>query len=265
MQKRGRILKDTSIGKGIISSDGVQYEFELPNVWKSDVTPATNMVVNFIVDADGAVTSIFAVSEGQLAKEQADKALDTLKGKGLEAFDGLSARVGKPVLVATSALAISWFFLNTITIQVSSSYAIGITFWNILGVANATGSLDALQRGGGDTGIYGLMAVLALAGPFLAQFWKDPRAHLGNCLPLLLLIFIGASIYMGIQDGMKSAGSLGEIFSTPGAGNFAQRMAEEMISAVMKSIHFGPGLHISIAASIYLALLGLKKYLAAKA
>lgn len=266
MNKRGRILRDTSNGVGLISSEGQQYEFNLEGVWKSDIAPVQSMVIEFELDSNNKVISVQLVSEGQLAKEQAEKALETFKGKSTAVFDGLSARVGKSVLFATAALFVSWIFLNTISIQVTESMKYGVTFWKILGIVNSSGGINALQSGGGgDTGIYGFLGCVALAGPFISQFWKDPRAHLGNCLPLILMLFVAISIYMGIQDGMKSAGNMGAMFGGAEAAKFAQNMANEMMLSVLKALHLGIGAYVSIASSAYLSMIGARKYLAAKA
>jgi len=266
MKKRGRVLRDTSNGAGLISSEGNQFEFKLEGVWKSDIAPAQTMVVEFELDNTNKVISVAAVNESQLAKEQADKALEAIKVKSAAAIDDLSARVGKPVLVATGALFVSWFFLNMISIQVTDSMKYGITFWKVLGVVNSSGGLNSLQNGGGgDAGIYGVLGCIALVGPFLSQFWKDPRAHLGNFLPLILMLFVTISIYMGIQDGMKSAGNMGAIFGGAEAGKFAQNMVNEMMRSVLKALHIGLGAYISIASSVYLSLIGARKYLAATA
>lgn len=266
MKKRGRILRDASSGLGLIGAEGQQYEFRLEGVWKSDVAPAQNMVVEFELDDANKVTSVATVNESQLAKEQADKALVAFKQKGSATFDDLSARVGKPALVATGSLFIAWFFLNTISIQVTESMKYGVTFWKILGIVNSSGGLSALQNGGGgDTGFYGFLGCIALAGPFLSQFWKDSRAHLGNCLPLLLMLFVVASVYISIQDGMNSAGNMGAMFGGADAGKFAQNMVDEMMRSVLKALHLGIGAYISIAASVYLSFIGIRKYFAAKA
>jgi len=267
MKKRGRILRDASSGVGLISSEGNQYEFTLEGVWKSDVSPATNMVVEFELDNANKIIAINALSESQLAKEQADKVLSAAKEKGGAVFDDVVARVGKPVLIATGLVAISWFFLSAITVQVSQDMAFKIPFWKILGVANnGAGGLSALQGGGGgDTGVYGFLGIIALLGPFISQFWKDSRAHLGNCLPLIMMLFVAISIYFGVQDSMKSAGNMGAMFGGADANKLVHDMASEMMRSVMQAIHVGIGAYISIVASSYLAFVGLTKYLASKA
>lgn len=265
MKKRGRVLRDTSNGVGLISSDGNQYEFNLEGVWKSDVSPTVNMVVEFDLDDANKIIGINALSESHLAKEQADKVLSAAKIKGGAVFDEAVARMGKPVLIAIALVAISWFFLSAITVQFSQDMAFKIPFWKILGMVNngvERLALDTLREGsGGDTGIYGFLAIAALLGPFASQFWKDSRAHLGNCLPLIMMLFIAASVYFDIQNSMKSAGSMGSMFG----GARANEFVHDMVSEMMRSLHVGVGAYISIISSSYLAFVGLKKYLASKA
>lgn len=271
MLQRGRILRDTSSGVGLISSNGNQHEFKLEGIWKSDISPQQNMVVEFELDNTNKIIFLNAVSESQLAKEQAEKVLATAKEKGSAVFDDIVGRVGKPVLIATGLVAISWFFLSAITVQVSQDMSFKIPFWKILGVAdNGAGGLSALQAGGGgDTGVYGLLAIAALLGPFASQFWKDPKAHLGNCLPLIMMFFVCVTIYFGVQDSMKSAGNLAgnmtAMFGGTDANKMIHDMASEMMRSFMQAIHVGIGAYISIVASSYLTFVGLKKYLAAKA
>lgn len=265
MAIRGRVIRDTSSGVGLISADGNQYEFKLEGVWKSDYSPKQDMVVEIDLDDAGKVILVKAVSEGDLAKEQAEKAAKLLKEKGLAAFDGIAARVGKNVLIATALVAFSWFFLHVLTIQVSSSFKNGITFWQLLGIVNASGGIDALQSTSTmDKGLWGFLAVVAIFGPFIHQFWKKPEAHLGNCLPLLTMLLAGVTIYFSVQDSISAAGNAGGFIGGQ-MGEFAAKMASEMINQVLKAIHIGIGGYVSFVASIYLAFIGVTKYLAAKA
>ena len=42
---RGRILRDTSTGDGLVYVDGKQYPFGLGNIWKSEIPPKINAVI----------------------------------------------------------------------------------------------------------------------------------------------------------------------------------------------------------------------------
>ena len=45
MNHRGRILRDTNAGPGIVSLDGKQFSFTLETLWMSDIPPRPGMVV----------------------------------------------------------------------------------------------------------------------------------------------------------------------------------------------------------------------------
>lgn len=277
MGQRGRILRDTGNGTGLVSANGNQYEFTLEGVWRSDLAPRQDMVVEFDLDAAGKVVSIFAVSDSDLAKEKAEqaakiareqteKAALMVKEKGLAVFNDVAARVGKPVLIATGIVIVCWFYLSALDIK--GLAAMKITFWQMLGVVNASGGMDTLQSVAmQDKGIYGLLGILALAGPFIAQLWKNPLAHLGNALPLLLMLLVGSLFYLEIHGSVDVAV---EQASALGGGNdqmkeHFRRMAEKMLEEALKAVRIGVGAYIALAASTYLAFVGLTKYLAAKA
>lgn len=266
MKQRGRVIQDTSSGKGLISSDGKQYEFELAGIWKSDSAPKTDMVVELEFDSAGAISAIYAVSESDLAKEQAEKAMKAAKEKGTALYGELSARLGRPVLAALAAVAVSWFFLNLITIQLTTSNSMGITFWQLLGYVNAGETLGmSMMNGNLDKGIYGLLAVIALAGPFLGQIWKDPKAHLGHCLPLALMLIIAVKIYLSVHGAAQESQAQFQAMGGNAFAGYAQEMMGNMVQEVLKAIHIGIGGYVALAASAFLAFLGLNKFLAAKA
>lgn len=59
-----------------LTVEGKQYSFLREGMWRSDVPPRTGMTVDVGFDPDGAPVEVYAVSESQIAKEQAQKALD---------------------------------------------------------------------------------------------------------------------------------------------------------------------------------------------
>lgn len=256
MKQRGRVIQDANSGKGLISSGGKQYEFELAGMWKSDSAPKSGMVVEIELDSVGTISAVYAVSESDLAKEQAVKAMLATKEKGAALYGELSARMGKPTLIAIAALLVSWFYLDVLSINLGGfSGKVSITFWQMLGQVNSGGSVVGGLNGEADKGIYGLLALVALAGPFLSQIWKDSKAYLGYCLPIALMLLIALKIYWGIQDAAEV--SLGN--------NFANELMQNMMKSIMKAVKFGLGAYVAVAASAFLAFVGLKKYFAAKA
>lgn len=268
MKKRGRILREASNGPGLITCEGQQLEFQLEGLWTADTAPVIDTVVDIEVDENNKISALSPVSEGQLAKEQADKALQMAKDKGGVVLNEAIRRVGKPVLISSAVLMISWFFLSAITVQASQFFTAKFTFWELLSLVNggSGGIMQALQSGGGNgSGIYGFLAFISLLGPFAFQFWKDPKAHLGNCLPLLVMLVVGVSIYMGIQDGMKASQQVSAAYGGADGAKIINGMMNEMMKAAMEAIHIGAGLYLSMLASLYLAFIGVTRFLAAKA
>jgi len=267
MLKRGKILRDTSLGDGLLAIEGRQYPFRLDGRWKSDVAPKTDMVVEVAFSGADEVASITAVTDTQLAREQAELALSAVKEKGALLASGVVARFGVELLAAMALLLLGWFVLNTISIQLSSSYGIGISFWQTLAVINSpSGVMNAFGAGGGNGGgIYSALALLALAGPLAPFFWKDPRAHLGGVLPLLCMALVAAMIYSGIQDGIKQAQIAASSFGGLQAQQMIADMTAGMVAQAIKAISIGAGGYLSLIASLYLAAKGVIKFLAAKA
>lgn len=68
--KRGRILKYTQQGEGIVSVEGTQFHFTIEENWKSDVVPLLNAVVDCSFDDTGALVSMTSVSDDIIIKEK---------------------------------------------------------------------------------------------------------------------------------------------------------------------------------------------------
>jgi hypothetical protein len=78
MQKRGKILRDSCTGPGLLMIEGQQYWFHR-GVWKSEVPPKPGLAVDVKLDQTGQILAITAVSESQLAVEQAERSVDTAR------------------------------------------------------------------------------------------------------------------------------------------------------------------------------------------
>lgn len=270
MIKRGRILRDTNSGAGLISAEGMQYEFTLEKTWDSDLAPKLGMVVEIELDVNGALSAAWAIDERELAKEQAGLMFNSIKEKSLVYYNNLAELVGKPVLFATVALFAGWFIFSTININLGTfggKEGLSFTFWQLLGLVNNIGNIAVVMQGGigGGRGIYGFLCIAALAGPFIFIFWKHPLAHLGNCLALLLILLVIGSSYMSYMDQMNASQ---EALSKIGAGfgqDMMKGMADKALVQAMKMIDIGLGTYLSLAASIFLAFIGVKKFLLASA
>ncbi len=258
MTKRGKILRDTSAGNGLIVVDGQQYPFMLEGTWRSDVPPAVGMTVDAEFNDAGQIVSLLVVQDSQLTKEHTQAALMEAKGKGAEIFSGIVARVGALNLIALLVLIIGWLFLSAVSIQ-SPVGAMSFTFWQLLGFVNASNALDlAMQAGTGSSsaGIYGFLAFVCLLGPFVRYVWKDKRAVLGGVLPLLFMLIVGMIAHSKFNSAM-GMGAPGVDPNDP--------MVKEMTQQVSQAISVGFGVYLSVLACLYFAAMGVKDFLGAKA
>jgi hypothetical protein len=257
MTKRGKILRDTNAGPGLLVVDGQQYPFSLEGTWKSDVPPAVGMPVDVEFDAAGQISSVRFVNESQIAKDHAEAMLAAARDKGAAVMSTAVAKFGAPAQVAVALLLIGWFFLSAITIKTpvgSMSY----TFWQLLGFLNARNSFEVMMQAGGSgsgAGIYGFLALIAIIGPFVHYFWKDKRAALGGLLPLLFMLIIGLMAHSSFNA------SLGEVAGVDAGNPMIQQMRDEM----SKAISIGFGVYLSVIVCIYFAWISTKTFMAANA
>lgn len=254
MAKRGKVLRDPHAGPGLLMVEGQQYPFSLEGVWKSEVPPKPGQVVDVEFDAAGAISSITAVPESQLAKEQAEAALAVAKERGGQIFGQVVAKTGMPNLVAGLLLFIGWFFLTAVSVQIPFLGKLEYSFWQVLGFLNATNIMEAMdQNRHPSTGFYGFLAIVALAGPFIQYFWKDKRAVLGGIAPLVFMLFVGIMIRSSINSAFG------------GGGADAENIGRQMQDEAMKAVSLGLGTYLSVLVSIYFAGVSAKSFLAARA
>ncbi len=254
MTKRGKVLRDTSAGPGLISIDGQHHQFSLEGVWRSDAPPVPGMTVQVEFAKDGSIAAITAVSDSQSAKEQAEAVVQAAREKGKVLASNAVAKFGLPTLVATGLLIIGWFFLSAASVQ-SLLGKMDFTFWQLLGYLNSSSAFDTAMQGrsGPSAGFYGFLAIVALAGPFIPYFWKDKRAGLGGLLPLLFVLMV----WIMLRGSINS--SLGGDVNGP-LGDMARQMREE----AMKAVSIGLGSYLSGLMSLYFAGVGVKKFLLAR-
>lgn len=252
MSKRGKILRDPTNGPGLVIVDGQQFTFPMEGVWRSATLPQPGTVVDVEFGVDGAVLSVTAVSESQLAKEQTERAMALAKERGSAIASSAVAKFGMPTLIATSVLIIGWFFLATLTVDGGFVGKFSFTFWHLLGLLNASNVVEAMQQMSthGSAGFYGFLGIVALAGPFVGALWKDKRAALGGLLPLLFMGLVALLAFHGLGSAPEGAPA---------------EVAEEMRKEVMKQISVGAGAWVSLLAAAYLGFASLKKFLVAKA
>ncbi|HEX4066500.1 MAG TPA: hypothetical protein VHZ09_10800 [Acidobacteriaceae bacterium] len=253
MAMRGKVLQ-AGAGQGLITVNGQQYSFAT-TVWQSAAPAAAGMTVDVELGADGSVKRVTPVAEGQIAKEQAEAVMNAARQKGGAVASAAVAKFGIPLLAATGLMLVAWFFLSAVSVATPFS-KISFTFWQVLGFVNASNAWDAVMSGGGSApsaGIYGLLAIVALAGPFLRFFWRDKRAALAGLLPLVFLLFVALMVRSSLSSalGGTADGPLAEV----------QQQAQQ---AIMSALSVGIGSYLSLLVSAYLGWVSVQQFLSAR-
>ena len=259
-------MRDTNAGPGIVFVNGEQKPFTLESHWKSSTPPKVGAVVDIELDGQGNTIAVSLVDEAALAKEQAQKALNFATENGKQYLGILLARVGAPTLIAIGLLAVAWLLFAMITVQVSGSYSESISFYDVLKLANSGGNLQGI--GGlkySGAGFYGFLMYVALLAPVASHFHNNKYLQLGYCAPLFYMVGVGLSVYFSIRNQVSAAQGMAAGMFGQKANEMAEQMMSQMISMTFKAISMGLGFYISAIVAIYLAAIGIKKYLASTA
>lgn len=248
VKMRGKVLREPNSGPGLLMVQGQQYRFSLDGVWKSETPPKPGLDIEADLDQNLQIIAITAVPEAQLAKEQAEKAMGTIKEGVGKVLRDLIARFGLPTLVASGFLIVGWFFMTSLSIQDARA---NFTFWQVLGVLNASNPYEAIldPRGAPNAGFYGFLAIVALAGPLAHYFWKDRRAVLGGLLPLLLMLLVALMVRSTINNvgGAETA-------------NLPAEALRQMREEAWRTVSLGLGAYSSGLVSLYFAAIGVKQF-----
>jgi len=92
-------LRDPSAGPGLLMIEGRQYWFCIEGVWRSEKPPRPGLAVDVKFDHAGQILAITAVSESQLADEQAGRSVDAGKIASVNIFRKIAAKCGMPNLL----------------------------------------------------------------------------------------------------------------------------------------------------------------------
>jgi len=249
MTKRGKVLRDPFAGPGLLMAEGRQYQFDLGGIWKSEMPATPGLLVDLEFDAQGKISGITPVPDSQLAKEQAERASVADNKASSRVGAGLVGAIGALHLVVVALLILSWFFLTAISVQLPLTGTLELTFWQLLRYVGSGNLLEAVQDQVSVSGSYTLLALVAIAGPFLQQFWKDRRAAVGGLLPLSFLFLVGALL-------RRNAGSL----LPNGIGGLHRQLAMQPREELTYATSLGLGMYLSIVISVYFAFVSVKQF-----
>jgi hypothetical protein len=172
-----------------------------------------------------------------------------------------SPRLDWAVLLPVACVACGWFFMAALITDLGA-LQLQFRFYNVLTLVHSPGSIATGAYGDRatlDAWLFGtvcLLAVLAALAPLLS---RRKIAWLGCVAPFALMVLCGAILYHGFsQDFIADNGDLGQTGSR--FIHFANELAGKVGAVVARRIHVGGGGYLSLAASVFLAVKGLRGY-----
>ena len=244
MTKRGRILRDTNSGPGLLTVEGTQYVFVLEGMWRSEIPPRPGMTVDVAFNSQGSPEAVFAVSESVIAKEQAQKAFTGVIRQSEAVKSTLRTRYPVASMVAEGLILLAFFFLPCMHAGPSVSRT-SFTGWQVTG-------LDANTMEATDHGFMSLLALLCFFAPLAVPFVKRPWARRLNAAPFAFAILTFVTTVMKINDAAKRAFGGTE-------GLFGSNQMSQQLSAMFSS---GLGTWMVLICAAYLLYLALRRSVA---
>ncbi len=249
MTKRGRVLRDTNIGPGLLTVEGKQYSFLLEGMWRSEVPPRPGMTVDVNFDPDGAPAEVFAVSEGQIAKEHAQRAFDgalrhggAVGGSiGASLGGGVKGRFGPLTIAAELIMLLAFFVLPDL--RVGGFVSRALSGWDAIGLNPQTQMTI-------DHGLLSLLAILCLFAPAAVPFLKQAWARWLNAAPAGFLLLACLAVGSQVQSAASAAGRMGEEL-----GGTAGR---EMVGQFGPTYSLAVGAYLALICAIYLVTRAFK-------
>jgi hypothetical protein len=272
---RGRVLRDTAAGDGLISIGGTQHPFRLEGLWRSDHAPKADMPVDVDFDDAGAIVAIRVIDPAAAAREQAAKlaaqagvaakqagevakqAAAEFRAKGLPVLAAYARIVGVKTLVAMALVLLGWFFLSIASVDFLGD-KISATFYDLMRVLNhpQNGMATIAGQAHSGAGFYGFLTIVALLSPLVPHVIKTRATWLAYCAPaawMVLAALIGyLKVHSSISEAQRQLGSFG--------GAQFGGMARGFMREALNALSIGLGAYLAIAAAVYLAYVGVRRY-----
>ena len=237
--QRGRVLRDTNAGPGLLTCEGIQYVFTLEGMWRSDMPPRTGMMVEVTFDPAGLPVAVRLVPEAQLAREHAEQALAGVRRQGSVLAGTFKTRFAVPVLVAEVVMLLGFFVLPAVTISFVERSLSG---WDAIGI-------DVNTMGANDHGLLSLLAIVGLFAPMAVPFVQKRWARWLYCGPLAFSVIALVTLYLQISSATRAVSrSVGDAF-----GSQAGQFANEAVHGVTSMYHVSVGVFVVLLCAGYLA------------
>lgn len=140
-----------------------------------------------------------------------------------------------------------------ITVRMMGSSA-SLSFYDLLRLQNG-GSLQGAMAGqGAGAGLYGLLWLLAVAGPLLPSLWAPRAARVGYFAPLALWAIALAGVVSQVRQAMDATRQFAGFM---GNSRASRNLAGDMASTLWSNLSFGFGFYLSAAIAVAFAVRGI--------
>jgi hypothetical protein len=249
MTKRGKVLRDTNVGPGLLTVEGKQYSFRPEGMWRSEVPPRPGMTVDVNFDTEGAPAEVFAVSESQIAKEHAQKAIDGALRHGGAVREVFGASVGGglkrsmgPLTIAAEAIMLLSFFAFP-NLRIGGFVSRSLSGWDAIG-------LDPQTQMTNDHGFFSLLAIICLLAPLSVPFLKQAWAKFLYIAPIGFLLMACVVVGSQLHSAASAAGNIGE--------ELGGRAGREMAGQFGPTYSLAVGTYLVMICAIYLVTRAFK-------
>ena len=179
----------------------------------------------------------------------------------MDADPAIARRLDWTMTFAIACVACSWFFMNSL-ITDYGALQLQFRFYNVLTLMHSPGRISTGAFGDGatrDAWLFGSVCVVAVLAALAPAVSTRRRAWLGCVAPFALMALSGAILYHGLsQDLVDNSGSLGDTGLR--LSHLANELANKVGAVITRRVHVGFGGYLSVAASAFLAVKGLRGY-----
>ncbi len=239
---RAIVLQVPDQAPGVLFADGQQLQFTLQTHWRCATLPAQNMPVDAWLDGAGNLLYVEAAGAGPATADIGAQA------------SGLIERMGRLPLGLSVALWFSWFFLPVVRISLVKLLGLPVIFswtaWETLGMYRRPDSFEQLSNSMASSHGFGsMLALVALALPFVVPFWSDVRSKYLNAGPLAFLLGAYLKTQWDVAQAQRTAAELA-------AGNpWATKLAQELGGKISQAISLEFGSFVILLLCLALAVL----------
>lgn len=186
-------------------------------------------------------------------QEKAQDVLTQAKSQAARWMAIAAQRVNRGDAVGALLFLMSTTVFAVITLSMMGSHA-SLSFYDLLRLQNGGSLQGAIAGQGAGAGFYGLLWVLAVAGPLLPSLLDHRAARLGYFAPLALWGIALAGVVSQVQEMMNSTRQFAGFM---GNSRASRSLAGDMASNLWSSLSFGFGFYLSVAIALAFTVRGI--------